>query len=77
MILPSMKNAILIVQIVVSVLLIVCVLLQQQGAGLSATFGGDGNVFRTKRGLEKGLLYATMVLTVLFLGLGLALVIVS
>lgn len=72
-----MKNAITIVQIVVSALLIVCILLQQQGVGLSATFGGDGNVFRTKRGLEKGLLYATAVFAVLFLGLGLALIIVS
>lgn len=75
--LPSMKSAITIAQIVVSVLLVACILLQQQGVGLSATFGGDGNVFRTKRGLEKGLLYATAVLAVLFLGLGLALIIVS
>ncbi len=29
-------------------------------------FGGDGNVFRTKRGLEKGLFYATIALSVLF-----------
>ncbi|HJV32392.1 MAG TPA: preprotein translocase subunit SecG [Patescibacteria group bacterium] len=72
-----MQKAITIAQIVASVLLIASILLQQQGAGLGATFGGDGAAFRTKRGLEKGLFYATIVLSVLFLGLGLALIIVS
>jgi protein translocase SecG subunit len=67
-----MRTAITVAQIAVSVLLIAAVLLQQQGAGLSATFGGDGNAFRTKRGLEKGLFYATIVLGALFLGLGVA-----
>ena len=58
-------------------LLIAAILLQQQGVGLGATFGGEGNSFRTKRGLEKGLYYVTIVLVALFLGLGLALIIVS
>lgn len=72
-----MRNAITIAQITVSVLLVVAILLQQRGAGLGATFGGDGGAFRTKRGLEKGLFYTTIVLSVVFLGLGLALIIVS
>ncbi|HTK60459.1 MAG TPA: preprotein translocase subunit SecG [Candidatus Baltobacteraceae bacterium] len=72
-----MRKAITIAQIVVSVLMIASILLQQRGVGLGATFGGDGAAFRTKRGLEKGLFYATIVLSVLFLGLGLALIIVS
>ncbi len=72
-----MKNILTIVQVAVSVLLIAAILLQQQGVGLGATFGGGGESFRTKRGLEKGLFYATIVLTVLFLGTGLALIIVS
>jgi preprotein translocase subunit SecG len=67
-----MKNALLIAQVAVSVLLIAVVLLQQQGAGLGAAFGGDGNVFRTKRGIEKILFHATIVLAVLFLAIGLA-----
>lgn len=61
-----------IVQVAVAILLVVSVLLQSQGAGLGATFGGDGNVFRTKRGVEKALFRATIVLAVLFLGLALA-----
>ncbi len=72
-----MKNILTIIQVAVSVLLIVSILLQQQGVGLGATFGGDGNSFRTKRGLEKGLFYLTIVLATLFLGTSLAIIIVS
>ncbi len=39
--------------IVISILLVGTILLQQRGSGLGAAFGGEGNVFRTKRGLEK------------------------
>ena len=67
-----MQNYVTIAQIVISILLIASVLLQQQGAGLGAVFGGEGNVFRTKRGLEKGLFYATIVLAVLFMASGIA-----
>ena len=58
-----------IVMIVISVLLVVAVLLQQRGAGLSGTFGGDGSgAYHTKRGLEKTIFFATIVLAVLFIG---------
>lgn len=72
-----MTNILTIAQIVISVLLIASVLLQQQGAGLGASFGGDGNVFRTKRGVEKGLFYATIVLGVLFMGVGIATIVIA
>ena len=61
-----------IAQIAVSILLIVSVLLQARGTGLGAAFGGEGNVYRTKRGVEKILFRATIVLAVLFIGLALA-----
>ncbi|MBI3685208.1 preprotein translocase subunit SecG [Candidatus Azambacteria bacterium] len=57
-----------VVLIVVSVLLIITVLLQQRGAGLSATLGGEGNVYYAKRGAEKMIFIATIVLSVLFVG---------
>lgn len=58
-----------VVMIVVSALLVVTVLLQQRGAGLSGTFGGDGSgAYHTKRGLEKMIFFATIVLAVLFIG---------
>lgn len=55
-----------IIQILLSVLLVAAILLQQRGTGLGMAFGGEGNVFRTKRGVEKGLYYATIGLSVLF-----------
>jgi preprotein translocase subunit SecG len=66
-----------IVQLAVSVLLIVAVLLQQRGVGLSATFGGEGNIYRTKRGIEKALFIGTIVLSLLFFGVAAATLIVS
>ena len=45
--------------------------------GFSATFGGDGNAFRTKRGIEKTLFYATIVLSILFLGSGIARIVMA
>jgi len=56
-----------IAQIVVAVLLIIVVLLQNKGAGLGGVFGGEGNSFSSKRGIEKKLHYATIVLGALFL----------
>ena len=55
-----------IAQIIVSVALIVVVLLQAKGGGLSTMFGGEGSVYRTRRGLEKTLFQFTIVLAVLF-----------
>jgi len=55
-----------IIQILLSVLLVTAILLQQRGSGLGAAFGGEGNVFRTKRGLEKGLYFATIGIAFLF-----------
>lgn len=56
-------------QIIVSVLLIAAVLLQARGSGLSSIFGGEGNIYRTKRGLEKVIFIATIILAILFLTL--------
>lgn len=51
-----------------AVLLIISILLQNRGSGLGATFGGDSNVYRTKRGIEKLLLILTIVFAVCFFG---------
>jgi protein translocase SecG subunit len=56
-----------IVQIAVSVLLMISILLQNRGSGLSATFGGDFGGYYTKRGLEKFLFYSSIVLGAMFL----------
>lgn len=56
------------IQIVLSVLLIGAVLLQRTGASLGGAFGADSftSGFHTRRGLEKTLFWATLVLGVLF-----------
>ncbi len=61
-----MQTTLNIVQIVISALLIVAILLQQKGVGLGAAFGGSSNVYSTKRGVDKILFRATIVLAVLF-----------
>ena len=56
--------------IIVSILLTAAILVQQREGGLGSAFGGgEGHVFRTKRGLEKGLHYVTIALAALFLGI--------
>lgn len=54
-------------QIIVSVLLIIGILLQQRGGGLSPVLGGEGGAYRTRRGVEKGVFIATIILATLFL----------
>ena len=63
-----MSNIFNIGQIIVSIILIIAILMQQRGSGLSGVFGGEGNIYRTKRGLERFLFIATIVLAVLFIG---------
>ncbi len=41
-------------QLIVSVALILSVLLQARGAGLSGAFGGDSAVYRSRRGSSAG-----------------------
>ncbi len=55
-----------IIQIIISIILITVILLQNRGTGLGAAFGGEGNIYRTKRGLEKALHIATIILSVIF-----------
>ncbi|MFA6526262.1 MAG: preprotein translocase subunit SecG [Candidatus Buchananbacteria bacterium] len=57
-----------IIQVVSAILLIIFILLQNRGTGLGSAFGGEGNVYRTKRGLESVIFKATIVLAVVFLG---------
>jgi len=56
------------IQIILSIALVVCVLLQQTGAALGGAFGGDNfsAAYHTRRGSEKYLFYATIVIGFLF-----------
>ena len=48
------------------VLMVACILLQQRGASLGAGFGSSGELFTTRRGLDKNLYEATIILAVVF-----------
>ncbi len=54
-----------IIAVASSILLIVAVLLQSQGSGLGDAFGGSSNVYRTRRGAERGLFGFTIALAVI------------
>jgi len=56
-----------VVQIIVAILLMIAVLSQNRGGGLSGVFGGSGGGFyMAKRGLEKKIFISTIVLSVIF-----------
>ncbi len=59
--------AIDIIQIISAGLLITVILLQNKGTGLGAAFGGEGTVYRSKRGAEKWLFISTIILSLVFL----------
>ena len=64
--------------IIVSVALIASVILQSKGAGLGGLTGSDtGGVFTARRGIERVLFWITIVLSLLFFGLVVALIILS
>lgn len=49
-----------------AVLMIVAILLQQRGATLGAGFGASGELYTTRRGLDKNLFEVTIILAVVF-----------
>ncbi|NTW30525.1 MAG: preprotein translocase subunit SecG [Candidatus Moranbacteria bacterium] len=57
----------LLVQAIVSILLVVSILLQNRGTDAGLSFGGDFGGYYTKRGMEKFLFYAAIVLGIAFL----------
>ncbi|MBI3342503.1 preprotein translocase subunit SecG [Candidatus Curtissbacteria bacterium] len=72
-----MKTFLLILQLIVSSALVVVVLLQAKGSGLSGVFGGESSFYRSKRGVEKMLIYATIGLGFLFFVLSITQVLIS
>jgi preprotein translocase subunit SecG len=54
-------------QIILSIILTASILLQQTGAGVGGAFGGgDDSIRYTRRGMEKGLFYLTIIVAILF-----------
>lgn len=55
-----------IIEILVASALVILILLQMQGSGLSGAFGGASQFYRSKRSVEKLLIWGTVVATVAF-----------
>lgn len=53
-------------QDLVGIFLMLAILFQARGSGLSATFGGDSSVYRSRRGVERRLWQFTILLAILF-----------
>lgn len=47
-------------------LMVLVILLQQRGASLGAGFGSSGELFTTRRGIDKNLFEVTIILAVFF-----------
>jgi preprotein translocase subunit SecG len=62
-----MKNIILIIQLVVSISLIALILLQAKGVGLGRAWGGGGEFYKSKRGVEKVVFQTTVALAIVFM----------
>jgi len=56
----------ILLQLLIAILLIGAILLQSQGTGLGAAWGGGGESYHTKRGLEKVIFRATILLVIAF-----------
>lgn len=67
-----MKNYLLFLQLIVTILLIVSILLQQRGQALGSAFGGEtGAFYGTRRGIQKKIFEATILLGTLFIAISL------
>ena len=74
----SVVTYLFLVQIILAITIVVLVLIQAKDAGMGNVFGGgDMGVARTRRGVEKTLFNATIVIGTLFLLLSLVTVKIS
>lgn len=62
----SIDSILQVVTVGSAVLMIVAILLQQRGASLGAGFGASGELYTTRRGLDKNLFEVSIVLAVVF-----------
>ena len=65
-----MDKIFLILQLITSIFLIIIILIQVRGQSVNI-FGGGGDNFRTRRGFEKILFQLTIIVSVIFVSLGL------
>jgi preprotein translocase subunit SecG len=70
--LVTFADALYIVEIIVSIVLVIIILLQAKGSGFSGVFGGEtSQIYRTRRGLERRLFQFTIAMSAVFILLSL------
>ena len=62
----SINEMLQVVTVVSGLIMILFLLLQARGATLGAGFGSSGELYTTRRGLDKSLFEATVILSVIF-----------
>ncbi len=67
-----MKDILLIANIILSLAIVVLILIQGKGAGLGNAWGGGGEMFQSRRGVEKITMNLTYFLIFLFFLLSIA-----
>jgi len=63
----SIDTILQIVMIASAILMVVSILLQQRGATLGAGFGASGELYTTRRGIDKNLFEVTVIFAVIFI----------
>ncbi|HEX6462462.1 MAG TPA: preprotein translocase subunit SecG [Candidatus Saccharimonadales bacterium] len=63
-----MSDFLQIISVASGVLMVLMILLQQRGATLGAGFGSSGELYTSRRGTDKSLFEATVVMAVIFVG---------
>ena len=63
----SIDTILQVIMIGSAVLMVLSILLQQRGATLGAGFGSSGELYTTRRGVDKNLFEVTIVFAVIFI----------
>ncbi len=64
------SQVLLLAQVIVSIILIILIAMQQRGTALGSAFGGSGEFYSARRGIQKNLYYATIAIAAIFIILG-------
>jgi len=70
-----MNQYLIYAEITVSVILIILIAIQQRGTALGGAFGGGGEFYSQRRGIQKKIFYATIAVAALFIILGISVLI--
>lgn len=62
-----MHNTIFIIQIICMLSILGLVMIQNRGASLSSSFGGKDQVYLTRRGIEKSVVYMTALFAIIYM----------